>query len=217
MSDIFQFIGTFASIFSISLAIILFFKASDVKQNKVRLEIIKTLSYRIGEGKSLIRIEVTAVTNSKIREHNIRKAYFTEVIILEDIIADAVSNPFLTNEQKTVIINDINEILISYMENSKLLTETVDCKHSKMEFLVTAKYEKPKQRRVEYLTLFTAIATILAAMSSLLLPIITDRLGGLFGFNEVSQLLEGVIAGFVVAVATAILTVLIRLISKRRR
>ena len=110
--DILQFIGTFASVFSIPLAIILYLKTSDVRQNKVRLDIIRTLSHRIGEGEhgELRKIEVSAVFNSKVRENKIRKPVFDEMMLLEDIIADAVSNPFLTSEQKTHIIDNINKL-----------------------------------------------------------------------------------------------------------
>lgn len=82
MDNIFQFVGTFASIFSIPLVIILYFKTSDVRQNKMRLEIIRSLSYRIGEGDMLSKMEVSAVFHSKLREHNIRKPVFNGVSIL---------------------------------------------------------------------------------------------------------------------------------------
>ena len=114
MNNFLQMIGTFASIFSVPLAIIIYFKTSDARQNKIRLEIIRSLSYRIGEGKTLNEQEISAVLNSKVREYNLHKPLFTEMSILEDIIADAVSNPFLTSEQKTSIIQNISKVIQSY-------------------------------------------------------------------------------------------------------
>jgi len=48
MNEILQFIGTSASMFSIPLAIILYFKASDLRQNKIRLD-IKCFSYSVNQ------------------------------------------------------------------------------------------------------------------------------------------------------------------------
>jgi len=183
VNEIFQYLGTFASIFSIPLAIILHFKANSAKQSKVRLEIVRTLSYRIGEGQKLSRFEISAVFNSKIREHNIWKAQFTELIVLEDIITDVVSNPFLSTDHKTIIIQDIEHIFMSYGTKKDIMD-----------------MNKPTKIHLEYTSKFTSIAGILAAiMTAVFAALLGDTGERIASVIIGSYFLSWIAAGIIVA------------------
>lgn len=151
MNDILNFLGTFASIFSIPLAIILYFKTSDARQNKVRLEIIRSLSCRIGERNTLSKMEVSAVINSKVREHNIKNPLFNEVTIMEDIIADVISNPFLSSEQKNLIVENIKSVLkmCDVVEESKGLRSFAEKRREKKKRNAKVISKREYQSQVE--------------------------------------------------------------------
>ena len=216
MNDALQFIGTFASIFSIPLAIILYLKASDARQNKVRLDIIRSLSYRIGEGKALDRIEIASVFNSKIRESKIRKPLFTEETILEDVIADAVSNPFLTSEQKTSIIKDVEVILESYSyteaeTNSEILRELI-IKSSLHE----SEVRESQKRRHLLVTTFTTIAGLLTLVSTILAFMFGSDLPEMMGIFDGSWLSVSAVASVSVTVIASTLVAMVMVIIQKK-
>jgi len=215
MNEILQFVGTFASVFSIPLAIILYIKTSDTRQNKIRLDIIRSISYRIGEGKALARIEVSAVFNSKIREHNIRKPFFSETTILEDIIADAVSNPFLTSEQKTTIIEDVATVLEAYgVVEKKASVDKADLhvKYTKYDPIISEVQGK-RRTSTAIFGLVTAMLSTIIAIVSLYGTIFPDLLRDInFPFEVLLSLLVTIFAG----VITMSISILFRKANKKQ-
>ena len=167
MNSIFNFIGTFASILSIPLAIYFYLKSSDARQNRIRLDIIRSISYRIGEGAALDKSEVSAVFNSKLREYNVRKPYFSETTILEDIIADAVSNPFLESSKKTQIILSVGNVLESYLIHDG--TRANEKSHETKEDYATLLKEKATHQRQTMDSLRSSIFMIISSTAALLL------------------------------------------------
>lgn len=111
MDIILQYIGIFASVLSLPLSILFFIRTCEARQNRVRLEIIRTISYSFGDGTPLELADVTAIYKSKVRENNVHKPQFTEEMILEDIISDVSSNPYLKHEDKIRIINEVRALL----------------------------------------------------------------------------------------------------------
>ena len=110
MNSFIQVVGTIASILSIPLAIYFYLKANDRTYEKVRRDIIKTLSYRVGEGIAITANDITSVYNSKIREYKINGNVFNEKDILDDLKCDVISNPFLRAGGKDSILNSLNRI-----------------------------------------------------------------------------------------------------------
>lgn len=68
----FQVIGSLASIGGVPLAIYLYIKSKEGKIDSVRREIVKLLSYQIGEGRNLKLFEIQTIINSKLREKKLR-------------------------------------------------------------------------------------------------------------------------------------------------
>ncbi len=165
MNEFIQVVGNFASIFSVPLAIILYVMASDEKQKRVCKEIVRSLSYRYGEEVTLTRNEVLAVYNSKLREHKIRRARFSVSEVLEDIVAEVVTSPFLLSDNKTRIIE-----IITQSQNAFSTVGDI-AKEANGRIIMT-----DKKRRLIFLELFSFVtiisAFILTLYSSFLDPIL---------------------------------------------
>lgn len=68
MNNILQIIGSIASIGGIPLAIYLFLRSKEAKLIRLKREIVKILSYQIGEGRNLSIFEIQAVIDSKLEK-----------------------------------------------------------------------------------------------------------------------------------------------------
>ena len=77
MGPLFQWIGTFASIVSVPLAFLFYYKTMDGKYEKVRKELLRLLSHYIGDGHTPNRFYISAIINSKLRENNIKAGRIT--------------------------------------------------------------------------------------------------------------------------------------------
>lgn len=108
--DIFQVLASIASIISIPLAIHYARKNNSTTSEKARLDIIKTLSYRLSATHALTHEDIDSVYKSKLREHEIINAQFTQEDILNDLRADIMSNAFLDNDIRNKILYNLSEI-----------------------------------------------------------------------------------------------------------
>lgn len=108
--DIFQILASIASIISIPLAIHYARKNNSTTSEKARLDIIKTLSYRLSATHALTHEDIDSVYKSKLREHEIVNAQFTQEDILNDLRADIMSNAFLDNDIRNKILYNLSEI-----------------------------------------------------------------------------------------------------------
>lgn len=108
--DIFQILASMASIISIPLAVHFARKNNSTTSEKARLDIIKTLSYRLSAAHALTHEDIDSVYKSKLREHEIVNAQFTQEDILNDLRADIMSNAFLDNEIRNKILFNLSEI-----------------------------------------------------------------------------------------------------------
>lgn len=64
-----QVLGSLASLAAIPLSVYLYLRSREARAAKLRREIVRILSYQIGEGRDLSLFEVQAVIDSKTREH----------------------------------------------------------------------------------------------------------------------------------------------------
>jgi hypothetical protein len=110
MNNLLQILGSIASIGSIPLAIYLYLRNREAHYNKIRKEILKTISFQIGEGRSLSTFEVKAVIDSKLRENRLKQNSITIIEIIEDLVSDTITNPMFQNEKKSEIINNLEKI-----------------------------------------------------------------------------------------------------------
>lgn len=108
--DFFWIIGTVASIWSIPLSIYLYIKSKENNIDKVKREIVKILSHQIGDRRKLTTFEIQTVINSKTRESKIDNEKITINQIIEDLVAETISNPLLEKTIKESIINELRNI-----------------------------------------------------------------------------------------------------------
>lgn len=108
--NIFELIASVASIISIPLAIYYSHKSNTTSSEKARLDIIKTLSYRLGDAHKLSYDDIDSVYKSKLREHKISHANFNKNDVLNDLKTDVMSNAFLDNSIKNDILYNLSTI-----------------------------------------------------------------------------------------------------------
>lgn len=115
--DFFSIILTLASVGSIPLSYYLYIKSKENKVEKVKRDIVKILSYQIGDRRQLTTFEIQTVINSKNRESNIAQGKITIVQIIEDLVSETISNPLLEKDIKESIISVLKNI---YFKNELL-------------------------------------------------------------------------------------------------
>lgn len=105
-----QLLSTIASIISVPLAIYYAHKTVDATNDKARLEIIKTLSYKLSIDYTLCYGDILSVYNSKLREHKIKKASFSITDIVHDLKSDIMSNAFIPNDIRSRMLLNLSQI-----------------------------------------------------------------------------------------------------------
>lgn len=109
MNEFLQIIGSIASIGGIPLAIYLYLRSREAKFNKLRADIVKILSYQIGEGRNLSVFEIKAVIDSKVREANGKPGIIEPDEIIEDLVSETISSPLLNSVRKNDILKNLRE------------------------------------------------------------------------------------------------------------
>lgn len=110
MNELFTIIGSVASIGSIPLAIYLFIKSRESRFEKVKRDIVRILSYQIGENRELRVFEIETVINSKIRENRIKPNSVTIPEVIEDLVAETISSPLLDANRKETILDNLKKL-----------------------------------------------------------------------------------------------------------
>lgn len=110
MEEILTYIGTIASICSVPLAIYLYLKGKEDRVDDVRRQILKIISYQIGENRKLSIFEIDKVIRSNARNNKIPLRSITSGNVLEDLISDTISSPLLSASRKDEVLNNVSEI-----------------------------------------------------------------------------------------------------------
>lgn len=110
IGEFLQLIGSVASIVGVPLAIYLFLKGQVQKYANVRRDIVKRLSYQIGEGRKISSFELNAVIDSIVRENRLKKGSIPPSSVIEDLIAETVSSPLLESTRKNELVMELHEV-----------------------------------------------------------------------------------------------------------
>tara|TARA_R110002049_G_scaffold300635_1_gene491646 strand:+ start:1090 stop:1806 length:717 start_codon:yes stop_codon:yes gene_type:complete len=110
MEDFFTMIGSIASLVSIPLAIYLSLKSKEAKFDKLKKDIVRTLSYQIGDERLLSTFEIKTVISSKLRENRIKTDSITVSEIIEDLVSETISSPLIGKDKKTEILLNLKKI-----------------------------------------------------------------------------------------------------------
>ena len=107
MNDFLQIIGSLASIIGIPLAVFLYLKGKAQIYVEVRRDIVKRLSYQIGEGRKNSQFELNAVIDSMKREKRLKKTSISPDSIVEDLISETISSPLLDKSRKDSLVVEL--------------------------------------------------------------------------------------------------------------
>ena len=119
MNESLQLFSALASIISIPLAVYFSKKNVSTTSDKARLDILKTLSYRLRDSKNLSYDDIHSVYSSKLREHKIKNPKFDIQDILDDLKSDIMSNAFLENQTKDKILETLSSYSVKPMFHEK--------------------------------------------------------------------------------------------------
>lgn len=231
MSQILQWIGTFASIISVPLAIFFYYKTIDGKYEKVKKELVSLFSSYIGTGNKLSLFYLSSVINAKLRESNLKAGSITTISIIEDLIVAIISNPLLANDAKKSILSDL-EILVypevnipdgklaGDLESKNVSAEDKndadECRKKLAETLrkgdsvaIEVEMDRNKeqtptiQKRSKIIGVVSALATILSFLIS------TGQVTNIFKIVDLTstgvQILLGIIASIIASLVVALL------------
>jgi hypothetical protein len=112
MERFLSILGTLASLGSIPISIYIYLKSKEETFAKVKKEIVKILSYQIGEDRELTTFEIQTVINSKLRENRFKANSITVVEIVEDLVSETISSPMIDRSRKKMILNSLRNVYI---------------------------------------------------------------------------------------------------------
>lgn len=110
MNTILQIIGSIASIASVPLAIYLYLRQREAKFRRLRQDIAKTLSYKIGEDSTISLFEISSVIEAKARDFGVNPNLIQPDGIVEDLVSDTISNPMLDSDRKRRVVENLQQL-----------------------------------------------------------------------------------------------------------
>ncbi|EGR0761690.1 hypothetical protein ETS21_22605 [Vibrio parahaemolyticus] len=110
MNEFLQIVGSLASIVGIPLAVYLYFKGQAEKYFDVRRDIVKRLSYQVGEGREISQFELNAVIDSMVREKRLKQSSISANSVVEDLISETISSPLLDRARKDTLVMELQRL-----------------------------------------------------------------------------------------------------------
>ncbi len=238
MNNFLQILGSIASIGGIPLAIYLYLRSREAKFSKLKRDIVKILSYQIGEGRNLSTFEMQAVIDSKIREAGIKGNNLSVSEIVEDLVAETISSPMLDSERKKDILSNLKSIhqrgdILSVIDRYNLqftdflkgIQNKVKLSQEDLQIIETESPEinlekiSKKLKRTDKISeifgFIAGIATVVAMFISLLSEsTLTDSLSVFFKDNQ--QLLQ-IILGITASIIASVITFFVTHISRKNK
>ncbi len=185
MTDFFSMIGSIASLISIPLAIYLFLKSKEAKFDKLKKDIVRILSYQIGDERVLSTFEIKTVISSKLRESRIRVDSISVSEIIEDLVSETISSPLIGKERKTQILLNLKKIYLkgelfdeleTITDNEKITWENIEPKFKNIvqqRIRVAKNLEEINEKSSKYKQQLSTIFAITAFLLTVLTMIIS--------------------------------------------
>ena len=225
-----------ASIGSIPLAIYIYIKTKEVSFEKVKREVVRILLYQFGENRELTTFELQTVINSKLRENRLKDGAIVIVEIVEDLVAETISNPLIDNKKKELILENLRGLY--YKSNLFEVVEKLNKDSSqqdienKVKDIITQKDQMVKdmanlkeqkiraqERYSNYFALISILATITVGIISIISEFKWKAI--LEPFNDLSTkdsfLINLLLGVFVSSVAGLFSTILRNIIIKNKK
>lgn len=223
MNEVLQLIGSIASIASIPLAVFLYLRQKEAQYRRLRQDIAETLSYKIGEDSDISLFEVSAVIEAKARDAGVNPNLIPSDGVIEDLVAETISNPMLDSERKRRVVENLQSIhsaglclriLSTYSGPlSQTLTKAaarIELKPDEKEELHRKEADDLRRRAVKPSPAFEALSTtfgVIAALISILTFFVgTSSLRGIAAWFHDNTPLLGLVAGVLSSLIAGLLT-----------
>ena len=233
MSQLLQWIGTFASIISVPLAVFFYYKTIDGKYEKVKKDLISLFSSYIGTGNKLSLFYISSVINAKLRENNLKVGCITTNSIIEDLIVEIISNPLLNNAAKKSILYDLETLInpVASVPDGKLaggktlsneeLNDIAEQRRKNVEVLkngepivVETRKEKGKLQTDKKIQIITGWVSIMAVILSFLIS--TGQVTEIFKIIDLTNTVSQIMVGVIASVMASLVMFLIEKVRKKK-
>ena len=92
-----------------SISYFFYFESKLDSLNKIKREIIRTISLQIRENRELTNFELKTVINSKLRENRKKEGSILIIDVIEDLVAEIIASPLIdSNRKKSILENLVN-------------------------------------------------------------------------------------------------------------
>lgn len=113
LPTVLNLLGSIASIGAIPLSIYLYLRAREEKIANARREIVRILSYQLGEARPVTLFEVESVIQSVLRNRRLKLDAITPSEVVNDLVTETISNPMLVPQRKQVILTELERALLA--------------------------------------------------------------------------------------------------------
>ena len=110
LNSTFSLLGSVASLAAIPLSVYLYLRSKEARIARVRREVVKILSYQIGEGRDLTLFTIVTVLRSKIRDEGVREGPISVEQVVEDLVAETITEPMLDPKRKDQVLNSLSRL-----------------------------------------------------------------------------------------------------------
>jgi|WetSurMetagenome_2_1015567.scaffolds.fasta_scaffold237431_1 hypothetical protein len=232
MEQILTILGTIASLGGIPLAIYLYLKSKEAKFDKIKKEIVKTLTYQIGEEREITAFEIQTVINSKLRENRFKTDLVNIDEIVEDLVSETISSPMIDRTRKKLILDNLKNIYVKgeilgkldsliYTGGEKITWENIepeikDLVASKKGLDEKIKYleenrEKPYERISTWFAIIATILTLVGAIFSFVGQNTFQNLFEQLNQNEETvKILLSLVTGLIASILAGLLTTILK-------
>jgi uncharacterized membrane protein YidH (DUF202 family) len=235
MEQVLTILGTIASLGGIPLSIYLYLKSKEAKFDKIKKEIVRTLSYQIGEEREITAFEIQTVINSKLRENRFKTNSVNIDEIVEDLVSETMSSPMIDRNRKKIILDNLKNIYvkgeilekldsIKFTGEEKLTWENIE---PKIKDLVASRkgldekirnFEENRENSYERIsTWFATIAAVLTIVSVIASIAGKDTFQKLFEQLNQNEQTGKIIIAIAMGLVTSLLAGLLTTLLKRKQ
>jgi hypothetical protein len=110
LNSILSILGSLASVAAIPLSVYLYLRSKEARVARVRRDVVKTLSYQIGEGRNLNLFTIVTVIRSRVRDEGVREDSISVEQIVEDLVSETITEPMLDPTRKDRILDNLAKL-----------------------------------------------------------------------------------------------------------
>src|SRR5450759_3115224 len=107
LSSVLNVVGSIASISAIPLSIYFYLRSEEQKIANARRDILRTLSYQLGEARPITVFEIGAVIESVLRSRRVKSDAVSPAEVVNDLVTETIANPMLAPDRKANILNEL--------------------------------------------------------------------------------------------------------------